>query len=231
MDIKKNLKDFDIKISKMASDLGISRPTLDSYIECFENGKEIPNEAIQAIFEFLFSKEISSSVEFAQKYDYVKRVMLKNAKEMTASQKELEKRNLKIQNVVKIINDNDTTNEMVSFINLLLTNKDNELVKNLGYYFNYSNGLLKIDTNTLSNKQLGLYSNLAKTFALYQSDSIEVDEFYLKELVEKNEKIRNRKVGKVQSEDIIKYIKENISDSGNIHFELLEQMINAKEEE
>ena len=214
MDIKKNLKDFDIKISKMASDLGISRPTLDSYIECFENGKEI-----------------SSSVEFAQKYDYVKRVMLKNAKEMTASQKESEKRNLKIQNVVKIINDNDTTNEMVSFINLLLTNKDNELVKNLGYYFNYSNGLLKIDTSILSNKQLGLYSNLAKIFALYQSNSIEIDEFYLKELIEKNEKIRNRKVGKVQSEDIIKYIKENISDSGNIDFELLEQMINAKEEE
>ena len=29
----------------------------------------------------------------------------------------------------------------------------------------------------------------------------------------------------------MKYIKENISDSGNIDFELLEQMINAKEEE
>lgn len=231
MDIKKNLKDFDIKISKMAIDLGVSRPTLDSYIECFENGKEIPNEAIQAIFVFLFSKEINSSVEFAQKYDYVKRVMLRNAKEMTASQKELEKRNLKIQNVVKVINDSETTNETINFINLLLTNKDNELVKNIGYYFNYSNGLLKIDTDSLSKKQLGLYSNLAKIFALYQNDSIEIDEEFLKELVEKNEKIRNRKVGKVQSEDIIKYIKENISDSGNIDFDLLEQMINAKEEE
>ena len=231
MDIKKNLKDFDIKISKMAIDLGVSRPTLDSYIECFENGKEIPNEAIQAIFVFLFSKEINSSVEFAQKYDYVKRVMLRNAKEMTASQKELEKRNLKIQNVVKVINDSETTNETINFINLLLTNKDNELVKNIGYYFNYSNGLLKIDTDSLSKKQLGLYSNLAKIFALYQNASIEIDEEFLKELVEKNEKIRNRKVGKVQNEDIIKYIKENISDSGNIDFDLLEQMINAKEEE
>ena len=231
MDIKKNLKDFDVKISKMALDLGVSRPTLDSYIESFENGKEIPNEAIQAIFEFLFSREISSSVEFAQKYDYVKRVMLKNAKEMTASQKELEKRNLKIQNIVKVINEDDTTNEMINFINLVVTNKDNELVKNLGYYFNYSNGLLKIDTNVLSNKQLGLYSNLSKVFSLYQNDSIEVDEFYLKELIDKNEKVRNRKVGKVQSEDIIKYIKENISDSGNIDFDFLEQMINAKEEQ
>ena len=157
--------------------------------------------------------------------------MLKNAKEMTASQKELEKRNLKIQNVVKIINESETTNETINFINLLLTNKDNELVKNICYYFNYSNGLLKIDTNTLSKKQLGLYSNLAKVFALYQNDTIEVDDEYLKDLIEKNEKVRNRKIGKVQSEDIIKYIKENISDSGNIDFDLLEQMINAKEEE
>ena len=60
MDIKKNLKDFDIKISKMAIDFGVSRPTLDSYIECFENGKEIPNEAIQAIFVFLFSKKLAA---------------------------------------------------------------------------------------------------------------------------------------------------------------------------
>ena len=32
MEIKKNLKALDVKISKLATDLGISRPTLDTYI-------------------------------------------------------------------------------------------------------------------------------------------------------------------------------------------------------
>ena len=57
MEIKKNLKALDIRISKLASELGVSRPTLDSYIECFENGHAIPNEGYQRIFEYLFSGE------------------------------------------------------------------------------------------------------------------------------------------------------------------------------
>ena len=80
MEIKKNLKALDIRISKLASELGVSRPTLDSYIECFENGHAIPNEGYQRIFEYLFSGEQINSVEFAQRYDYVKRVMLSDAK-------------------------------------------------------------------------------------------------------------------------------------------------------
>ena len=33
MEIKKNLKALDIKISKLATELGVSRTTLDAYIE------------------------------------------------------------------------------------------------------------------------------------------------------------------------------------------------------
>ena len=80
MEIKKNLKSLDIKISKLATELGVSRPTLDAYIEYYENGQQIPNEGYQKIFEYLFSGEEINSVEFAQRYDYVKRVMLADAK-------------------------------------------------------------------------------------------------------------------------------------------------------
>lgn len=47
MEIKKNLKALDVKISKLATDLDISRPTLDTYIECYEKGQPIPNEGYQ----------------------------------------------------------------------------------------------------------------------------------------------------------------------------------------
>ena len=53
MEIKKNLKALDIKISKLATELGVSRPTLDAYIEYYESGQSIPNEGYQKIFEYL----------------------------------------------------------------------------------------------------------------------------------------------------------------------------------
>ena len=80
MEIKKSLKSLDVKISKQATELGISRPTLDSYIDYYERGIKIPNDVYQSIFEYLFSSEMMTSIEFAQKYDYVKRVMLGDAK-------------------------------------------------------------------------------------------------------------------------------------------------------
>ena len=80
MEIKKNLKALDIKISKLASELGVSRPTLDAYIDYYERGKLIPNEGYQKIFEYLFSGKEVNSVDFAHRYDYVKRVMLADAK-------------------------------------------------------------------------------------------------------------------------------------------------------
>ena len=72
MEIKKNLKALDIKISKLATELGVSRPTLDAYIEYYESGQSIPNEGYQKIFEYLFSGEEINSIEFAQKYDMLK---------------------------------------------------------------------------------------------------------------------------------------------------------------
>ena len=80
MEIKKSLKSLDVKISKLATELGISRPTLDTYIDYFERGIKIPNDVYQSIFEYLFSSEKMTSIEFAQKYDYVKRVMLADVK-------------------------------------------------------------------------------------------------------------------------------------------------------
>lgn len=230
MDIKKNLKDFDIKISKMASDFGISRPTLDTYIENFEEGKEIPNEIFREIFAFLFSKEINSSVEFAQKYDYVKRVMLKNAKELTVTQKEDDKLNNKKTNILRRIDSPNTSAEIINFINLFLENDQNELVKDICAYFNYANGFQKLDRDLLSDKEIKFFGNMAKLFSLYQKNELEEASESFEELVSKNERLSEKKVVKAQSEDIIKYIKDNISDSGNIDFDYLQKMIDSKED-
>ena len=69
MDIKGQLKQIDVKVSKLAAGLEISRPTFDSYLELYEKGETIPNDKYQIIFEYLFSNGCVSAVEFAQRYD------------------------------------------------------------------------------------------------------------------------------------------------------------------
>ena len=44
--------------------MGLSRPTLDAYIEMFENGKTIPKERYEIIFRRLFDSGNDSVAEF-----------------------------------------------------------------------------------------------------------------------------------------------------------------------
>ena len=50
MDIKEKLKEIGIKLSDLARELEVSRPTLNIYIDNFEKGTKIPSEKYQLIF-------------------------------------------------------------------------------------------------------------------------------------------------------------------------------------
>ena len=230
MEIKKNLKSYDIKISKMANELGVSRPTLDAYIEAFENGQQISNENYQKIFEYLFSTECKSSIEFAQRYDYVKRVMLNDAKtsirDIKLSDREEELKTKVISNVTN----NQVNKNLLEFINLFINNSDNELVKAIYTYFAYANGIESIKVEELLYKDKALYSLLAKSFSEYQKDTIELNEEYFNSLVEKNKRLFEKKQPKVENEDIINYIKANVSDSSNIDFDKLKELLESRKD-
>lgn len=229
MEIKKNLKALDVKISKMAADLGISRPTLDTYIDYYENGQQIPNEGYQKIFEYLFSSSDMNSIEFAQKYDYVKRVMLKDAKS-GAERSMAEQREVKILNDLRLFIDSESASKpIIEFFNLFATNKDNDLVKAIYLYFNYTNGFEDILLNEVSDKDKALYSNLAKLFEEYKTDNIQLFEDYYQQVVDKNKAIFEKKKAKPTQDDIIDYIKNNINDSSNIDIDVLKEMINSME--
>ena len=83
---------------------------------------------------------------------------------------------------------------------------------------------------TFSDKEIKFFGNMAKLFSLYQKNELEEASESFEELVSKNERLSEKKVVKAQSEDIIKYIKDNISDSGNIDFDYLQKMIDSKED-
>lgn len=230
MEIKKNLKALDIKISKLATELGVSRPTLDAYIEYFEKGLQIPNEGYQKIFEYLFFGDEINSVEFAQRYDYVKRVMLADAKSGAEKIIEGQKQDAILKNIKDVLNSGTLEAPLVDFINLFITNKDKDLVKAIYLYFNFTNGYMDISKAMVSDKDKALFSQMAKIFMEYQTDEIEyLSEFYERMMI-KNKEIFDKKKIKINDSDIIEYIKTNLSDSSNLDLEVLKEMIASRED-
>lgn len=230
MEIKKNLKALDIKISKLASELGVSRPTLDAYIDYYERGKLIPNEGYQKIFEYLFSGKEVNSVDFAHRYDYVKRVMLADAKAGAEKNAEDKKQAAILKNIEDIIASGTLDAPFLDFINLFINNKDKDLVRGICLYFNFTNGYMKMDNAEIEEKNKALFSQLARIFNQYQIDKIELLPEYYDQIVSKNREIFTKKKVKVNDSDIIEYIKNNLGESSNLDLEVLKQMIESRED-
>ncbi len=230
MEIKKNLKSLDVKISKLATDLGISRPTLDTYIDYFENGKPIPNEGYQKIFEYLFSNGEMNSIEFAQKYDYVKRVMLNDAKTRVERSMTQQREELLSNRIRELINSNKIDKPLLEFVNLFINNQDNSLVHAIYMYFNFTNGYEDMMKAEIDEIDKALYSNLSKLFEDYKMKNIQFNEEYYKLIINKNQNLFERKKAKPTQLDIINYIKSNLDDGTELDVEALKQMIATMED-
>lgn len=229
MEIKKNLKALDIKISKLATELGVSRPTLDAYIEYYESGQSIPNEGYQKIFEYLFSGEEINSIEFAQKYDYVKRIMLADAKAGAEKAIHDERENKILNNIREVLATGTVDEHLIEFINLFINNRDNELVKAIYMYFNYSNGFADLSKQEIEQKEKAIYSQLAKLFSNYKDNSIELLEEFYNQLQSKNQELIEAKTIKVRDSEIVDYIKTKLNESEELDIEELKLLIASRE--
>ena len=229
MEIKKNLKALDIKISKLATELGVSRPTLDAYIEYYENGQPIPNEGYQKIFEYLFTGKEMNSIEFAQRYDYVKRIMLADAKAGVEKVIHEERENKIINNIREIIATGTVDEHLIEFINLFINNRDNDLVKSIYMYFNYANGFAELSKKVIEEKEKAVYSHLAKIFASYKDGTIELLEEYYAQLELKNKELIETKTIKVKDSEIVDYIKTKLSVSEELDIEELKKLLASRE--
>ena len=229
MEIKKNLKALDIKISKLATELGVSRPTLDAYIEYYESGQSIPNEGYQKIFEYLFSGEEINSIKFAQKYDYVKRIMLADAKAGVEKAIHDERENKILNNIRDVLFTGTIDEHLIEFINLFINNRDNDLVKAIYMYFNYSNGFADLSKREIEEKEKAIYSQLAKLFSNYKDNSIELLEEFYNQLQSKNQELIEAKTIKVRDSEIVDYIKTKLNESEELDIEELKLLIASRE--
>lgn len=69
MEIKEYLKTIHMTQRELADRLGLSRPTLDTYIQLFQNQEKIPKERYQVVFEKLFTQPPLDGYEFRQVLD------------------------------------------------------------------------------------------------------------------------------------------------------------------
>ena len=228
MEIKKSLKTLDVKISKLATELGISRPTLDTYIDYFERGIKIPNDVYQNIFEYLFSSDKMTSIEFAQKYDYVKRVMLADAKKTIESGLSDKREEYLATKIIEAVSSGTMTQDLLEFIFLFANNYHVDLVKAISMYFNYTNGFKDIVKEEPSEIDKALFSQLAVLFEKYNARNIVINEDSYRRLIEKNQSIFEKKKPKVSDEDILRYIKENLENSDSVDLDVLRKMMNDR---
>jgi hypothetical protein CLOST_2514 len=228
MEIKKSLKTLDVKISKLATELGISRPTLDTYIDYFERGIKIPNDVYQNIFEYLFSSDKMTSIEFAQKYDYVKRVMLSDAKKTIESGLSDKREEYLATKIIEAVSSGAMTQELLEFIFLFANNYHVDLVRAISMYFNYTNGFKDIVKEEPSEIDKALFSQLAILFEKYNARNIVINEDSYQRLIEKNQSIFEKKKLKVSDEDILRYIKENLENSDSVDLDVLRKMMNDR---
>lgn len=209
--IKEKLKELGIKLGDFAEILSISRPTLYSYIECFEKGEKIPKDKFQSIFEKLFSEDVKSKEQFdeiLQKYEkLIERDKLLGTIDLNVENTDL--MTTIIEDIKDDMNSEEFDKDMYIFINMMIKSYKREPVfKHLAKYFLVLNGQLDIDT--LNDDQRVLASNCYKVFNKFKKNELTFDEGYFDIMVQRIQEIERQK--KERANDINKKIKDAINE-------------------
>ena len=221
--IKYQLKSLDVKISKLASGLEISRPTFDAYVDLYENDREIPNEKYQEIFDYLFQDEIISPIDFAQKYDYVKRVYIE--KEQNDKQEDNKRRTFLSHSISKYAYDTSADMESLEFLYLILRSSDKPSIKLLAEYICLSNGITDFTDKELTDEQKAYFSSISKFFEDYKNNVLTIDEERIEALLRRNEEMVKRRSKKEGEKELIQYLEEKGLDYDSINIEYIKSLL------
>ena len=147
MNIKDTLKHNNLTKSAFADAIGISRPTLDQYIDKYKSGQRIPKERYQEIFDRLFSKELS--IEQFRRELAICSLIAKNVcddKNRTALQVD----SAVDKAFMAILNDSDdetTKKNKYAFIEYFIKNySKNRILDSFSKYISFMNYIGEIDT-------------------------------------------------------------------------------------
>lgn len=169
--IKQYLKDVGITQKEFAERIGLSRPTLDTYIEMFENGQTIPKERYDIIFRRLFGSGNCSAEEFTDALQQAEKLLCRDQRYGT---NELDPEaadyvSLIVRNMNKDLKLSDWNKDVYTFINILISNyRKNEIFKQLVEYFIYLNGIRNVES--IEEKQIPYFANIFRAFHSLSDD-------------------------------------------------------------
>lgn len=216
--VKQILQQAGVTLAQFASELSISRPTLDSYIAAFDNSEKIANGFYQDIFDFLFENKQITVEEFARRYKYMRDyygIAGGSANSKTSKLKsgysqpkgEYEKT---LDEIIEQIETDrltqETPHEIYTIVNTALKNMAPEFLDLIRFYIFYSG---QRNVNALENTDMKRYAVLYRTLTNMDrlADVItddEVDEF-VKHANKQDEQKR------VRMEQIKTVVNDNIS--------------------
>jgi len=192
--IKKYLKNMGITQKEFSERMGLSRPTLDAYIEMFENGKTIPKERYEIIFRRLFDSGNDSVAEFFEKLQEAEYLL---HRDLNYGTNNLETEaadyvSLIVQNMNKDFKLKNWNEDVYIFINILISNyRKNEIFQQLVEYFIYLNDIRSI--SEIKERQKPYFANIFKALHSLSVNPCEYDEYDYQNFLNRCSEIREHK--------------------------------------
>lgn len=169
--IKQYLKDVGMTQKEFAERIGLSRPTLDTYIEMFESGQTIPKERYNIIFKRLFDSDSNSAEEFEKSFRQIENLLSRDQKYGTS---DLEPEaadyvSLIVRNMKSDLKMANWNSDVYTFINILISNyRENEIFQQLVEYFIYLNDIRSVEN--VEDYQIPYFANMFRAFRSLSED-------------------------------------------------------------
>lgn len=231
MDIGLYLKEIKKTKTELADDLGLSRPTLNFYIEQFEKGNKIENERYDIIFQRLFSGRLVNRELFERKIEAVKYLLERDRKyDIGLLNPESADLVAKIHNImVNDLSTDDWNKKVYDTIIVFLTRYKNDTVfRELSGYFSDLNS--DSDLSDISDLTKAYYSYFYMCFRkiVREHPSFDVENYnaFLERRTQLS--IERAKSNALKSENIKVLINKKLKEVEN---EFLEKGIEASEDD
>lgn len=224
--IKEYLRSVGISKQELASEIKLSRPTLDAYIAAYERGEEIPRERYQIIFDQLFGVKLDEEA-FRGRLSRFKILLDRDERLGT------EKIDPKAADVIsrlkgRMLQDmsrGDWNQAVYSFIDMLITNyRGNEIFEKLAEYFTYLNRS-KMD-DVAREDQIPYFARYYKTFSSLLDDPYSFETADFEAFMKRREQIIRDKVKEDKQQEL--KLKKIINETAK---ELEKTGVKATEEE
>ena len=231
MNISQYLKTIGKTKTELADELGLSRPTLNQYIELFENGNHIDNERYDIIFNRLFSDGIENKELFDRKIESIK-ILLERDRKYDIGLLSPEAADLvaKIHNImVSDLSTNDWNRKVYETVIAFLTRyRDDVVFRELSGYFSDLN--FDTDLSELSDISKAYYSYFYKCFRAVVKEQPSFDEEGYEAFLERRSQLiqARAKRNSLKSDSIKAMINNTLKD---VEKDFLENGIEASEEE